>query len=303
MVGEARQTHVNGRVRTPAAQRRFVIAPQVTERLAVNPLEDPRPGVRHAPRRGIGQRGDRRGAEPVREVLMESETVGVRAEASRPVQQPAVDAVDWRRQVPAGRLVDDCTKAAVMQSSLARNRAFFIRREAFDLPDRQIQIREDEGLASEHGTQRARPALRSIEMRDVRELVGEHEPQPVVEVADELRPGRPRGVDHDRVVGHGRGRAVGLLGLIDENNMRQRRRPDAQRLLQSPPGILGDDAESAGESIFALVEMDDEMRRAQRAKPERGIEQRGRLGGHAVQHRANEQRADQPVSGRHFSET
>src|SRR5262249_59398079 len=106
-------------------------------------------------------------------------------------------------------LVDDCAEVAGVETSLPGDGAFFERGEALDLPRREKQVGKRDDVAAEDRADAARPALGSIEMDDVRELMREDELQPVV--GRELRSLRPRRVDDDRVVGKGRGVAVGQI--------------------------------------------------------------------------------------------
>ncbi len=160
----------------------FVVAPQITERLLVDMHEGRRGQVRDATGGGLGERRQRLGAKPVGEVLVEAEAVRVNALACRPIGQAAVDPVDGLETSLAGRLANDGAELAGMETAFSRDRALFISGQPLHLPERQEQIRECVRRAPEDVARDARPPFGSIEMHDVRELVREQEPQPVIEV-------------------------------------------------------------------------------------------------------------------------
>ena len=125
-----------------------------------------------------------------------------------------------------------------MQAPLTCDDAFLVRREPFDLPQRQEDVGKYVERPTDDPARDPRPAFRAIEVHDVRELVDEREPQPVVEI--ELRARRPHGVDDDRVVRH-RGRvAVREFALVGEHDVGDRRRAHAERTLEPAPCVLGD---------------------------------------------------------------
>ena len=161
-----------------------------------------------------------------------------------------------------------------MQTALAGHRAFFIRREAFDVPDRQKEVGKRERHSAEHCAHDARPALGSIQMHDVRELVGEDDPQPIVGMPDEVRSRRPCGCDDDRVAGERHGVAIRKLGLIDQDDVRERRRLRAERPLQCVPRFLGNRCETRGQTILALMKIDHEVVGWQDAEAINRIEKR-----------------------------
>src|SRR5262245_37113825 len=114
---------------------------------------------------------------------MEVEPIRVRAEAGRPVRQPAVQTAERLDGVLPDLLADDRGEVAGVHPSHAGLRALFVSRDPFDLPGRQVQIWKRDGRSTEYGTHRSGPAHRPIEVHDVRELVHEDEAQPVVDVA------------------------------------------------------------------------------------------------------------------------
>ena len=229
MMGESHDARIGNGRRRVVEQRSLVLAPQGAKRFAIDALEHAGRGVRDASRRRIGQLRERVGAEAIGQVLMEAQAVGVRRVTFGPVGQASVDPVDRLEHVLACCFTQNCAKIAGVQPPLAGERAFFIRREAFDLPDRQIQVRKTDRHAAEEPPDRSRPALRSIEVNDVRELVCEDQAQPIVDLANELVSCRPGGRHDDGVVRHRRRGAVGQFRLIDEHDVGPRRRLHAER--------------------------------------------------------------------------
>src|SRR5205823_9926036 len=119
------------------------------------------------------------------EIRVKAEAVRVRRKATGPIDEAAVDAIERLETLRACRLTDNRPEIARMHAPFARQSAFFVGRQPLDLPDGQIEIRERHVDASEDATDDARPSFRSIEMHDVRELVREDKPQPVLGVSDE----------------------------------------------------------------------------------------------------------------------
>src|SRR5207302_6902890 len=95
--------------------------------------------------------------------------------------------------------LDDRLEVAGMEAAFTRYDALFVGREPFDLPDREKKIRKGEWHPSKRAADDTRPALGSIEVHDVRELVREDQAQPIVGIADEIGSGRPDRCDDDRV--------------------------------------------------------------------------------------------------------
>ena len=133
----------------------------------------------------------------------------------------------------------------------------------------------------------------------MRELVDEHEAQPVVRV--ELQPGGRSRVDDNRVVGKRCRVSVREVGLVGQYDVRQRRRPDAQRLRKGPPGILRDGRQPQGQVVGVLMEVDAEVLCSKHSKSEGGIESGCRIGDcRARRRQANEQRERQSSSVTHL---
>ena len=118
-----------------------------------------------------------------------------------------------------------------MEAALAaaRHRTLLVSREPFNVPRRQEEIRKGHRRTAEDAAQHARPRFGTIEVDDVRELVGEDQPKPVVGLADEVRAGGPRRGDHDHVVGNRRREAVREFRLIDQNHVGACGRGSAER--------------------------------------------------------------------------
>jgi hypothetical protein len=237
---------------------------------AVDALEGERRGVREVSRRGLGERRERFRTEPIRQVLMKADAVGIDRRAARPVRQPAVGPVERLERALPRRLFDNRAEIAGMHPAGAGDRALLVGGEAFDLPGRQEQVRKRDRRPPEDRSHGARPAFGSIEVHDVRELVGQHQPQPVFDV--EIGARRPHRVDDDRVVGQ-RGRvAVGEVRLIGEHHVGAARRRHRQRLLERAPRLFGDDRQPLRQRVLPLVKVDDEVLGRQAAEAERRIE-------------------------------
>src|SRR4051812_31504182 len=104
---------------------------------------------------------------------MKADTVRVDGRAAGPVGKAAVDSVERLEAMCSRGLIDDRAKIAGMEAPFAGDRALLVRRQAFDLPRRQEQIRKRKRRTAENTAEHPGPAFRSIEVDDMRELVGE----------------------------------------------------------------------------------------------------------------------------------
>ena len=290
---------VGGGRRRAVDQRALVILPERAERFAIDAFEDGRGRKRHAPRSRVGEIGQRRGAEAVGEVLMKTKPVCVRGVAARPVGEAAVHPVERLQGTSTRGFAENGGEIAGVHAPLAGEGAFLVRRDAFDLPDRKIQVRKRDRRAAKNVPEHPGKTFGSIEVHDMGELVREHEVQPIVDVADEFVSGRPGGRDDDGIVRHRRGGSVGKLGLIDEHDVRSCRRRDPEPFAERRPGLFRNSGEPARERFSALVEMDGEMVRADRAKPQRRIEKARRVDRHGGDKKECRQKAAAHEPGWH----
>ncbi len=109
-------------------------------------------------------------------------------------------------------------------------------------------------------------------MDDVRELVGENEPKPVVGV--EFRTWWPGRIDHDGVVGQRRCVAVRQVGLVGDDDMRHPRRAATEPPVDLCPCFFSDGGQIGCQPCTALIEIDAEVRGWLDPEPERRIEPR-----------------------------
>ena len=244
----------------------------------------------------FGKRRERVGSIAFGQVFVERRAVRVGRGAFGPIGEAAIHPIERLERVFAACGLLDGPEIAGVQPSFARHHALFVHRKAFNLPDWQKEVRKGQRHAAEHAADGARPSKGSIEMEDVRVLVRENEPEPVVGEPDEIASGRPCGGDEDGVVRHRRCQPVGQLGLIDEHDVCLWRRRDAERLLQGAPRLLGDRRQSSGGARFSLVEVDDEVRSRQGPEGERGIDHAGRAGRPAGEQERRSHDAGDPPS-------
>jgi hypothetical protein len=209
--------------------------------------------------RRVGQRFHACRPETVRQVLMEVRAVRIRGVAVRPVVETAAGAIDRLEQPPARRHVDERAKVPGGDPALTRHPTLLERREPFDLPGRQEEIGEHQRRASEDPAHAAHEAPRSIEMQDVRVLVGERDLQPVGRVADRFLTRRRHGGDLDRIVWKRVRPAVRHVGLIDEDHLHPAAR-HPERRLELRAQALRDRGEPARQRVLALVGVDVEVR-------------------------------------------
>ena len=203
---------------------------------------------------------------------MEAGTVRVDRAAARPVGQAAVDAIERLETILPRGLADNGAEIARVQPSFAGDHALLVRRQPFDLPRREEEVRKCVRCAPEDSANDSRPACRAIEVHDVRELVREHQTHPVVELG--TGSGRRHRVQDHGVVRHRRGVPVVQFGLIGEHDLRSARRCEAERPLERAPRLFGDARQPLRQPILSLVKVDDEMFGRQRAEPQRRVEQR-----------------------------
>ena len=114
----------------------------------------------------------------------------------------------------------------------------------------------------------------------MRELVREDEPQPVGRL-QVVRPGRPRGRDDDRVAREERDVAAEEIRLVDDDHVGHARRRRAEWPSERTPGVLCDNSQALSQSVFTLMEVDDEVLGAQRPETIGGIEGRCGVGSNA----------------------
>ena len=126
------------------------VVPQRAERSPEHFSKRRRAEVGDPPRRFLGEADERLGTEPIGEVLMEVGAVGVLRRPAGPVDQAAVRAIDRIEPSGRGRAIDDHAEVAGRHASFTRQRALVVRRDAFNLPEREKQIRKEHRGPAEH---------------------------------------------------------------------------------------------------------------------------------------------------------
>src|SRR5688572_30551910 len=147
-------------------------------------------------------------------------------------------------------------------------------RNSVDHSSRQREVRIEEGQTAEDVTKAAKPAAGLLQMDDMRVLVGEHQPQPVVRVADETLRCRRHCGDFDEVERNHRRPTVRLIGLIDEDDVHAAARSSDVRV-QVPCNFFGDAREALRERLLALMVMNVESWCRQRSETESRVITRG----------------------------
>ena len=139
-------------------------------------------GDRGAARR-LHELSDRRGAARAREIVHEQRAIAVRNVAVRIARRRQAPFVNAEQPVLARGGGDDHLLVRAVHASVAREVALEVHREPLRHPAGLVQVREERGRASEHVLRDAPPPARAIQMKDVRELVRDHERKPVIVVA------------------------------------------------------------------------------------------------------------------------
>ena len=229
---------------------------------------------------------------------MKADAIGVHRIATRPVGQSAVDPIERFEAMLPRCLADDGAEVARVQPPFTGDPALFVGRQPFDLPRRKEQVRKGVRRPAEDAARDARPAFRSIEVHDVRELVREYQAEPVVELG--AGSGRRHRIEDHGVVRHRSGISIEQFGLVGEHDVCEARRGEAERLLERVPGLLGDSRQALRERVFTLMELDDEVLGRERAETQRRIEDlRRRPGAGADDDGGREKRADPSRRARH----
>ena len=107
-------------------------------------------------------------------------------------------------------------------------------------------------------------------MHDVRVLVREYEPEPVVRVADQAFATRTRRADLDQVVGNGRCPPVRKVVLADQDHLHTPRRR-AEGSIQRRGDFFGYSRQADRVRFFALMEVDVEAWCGDRPESKAGI--------------------------------
>ena len=113
---------------------------------------------------------------------MEADAVSVDTRTARPVGQPAVDPIERLERILTRRLADNRAEVAGVHAAEPGDRALLVGRDPLDLPRGQEQVGKRQRRPPEDRSRDSRPSFRPIEVHHVRKLVGEDQPQPVVEV-------------------------------------------------------------------------------------------------------------------------
>ncbi len=201
---------------------------------------------------------------------MEVGAVGVLRRPAGPVDQAAVRTIDRIEPSGRGRAIDDHAEVAGRHASFTRQRALVVRRDAFNLPEREKQIRKEHRGPAEHAAKAADPPAGLVEVHDVRVLVREHQAEPVIGVPNRAVARRRGSRDLDQVVRRRRRPAVREVGLIHEDDVHAAARR-AELRAELAGNLLGNARQAARERFLTLVEVDIEARRRDRPEAEAGI--------------------------------
>ena len=195
--------------------------------------------------------------------------------AARPVDVSAIHAIERLEALGRRRPIEEQPEIAGGHAALTRRRALLPRGDAFDRPHRLIEVGEQQGHPAESAPQAADPAAGATEVRDVRVLVNEHQPQPVRRVADAALSRRRSRADLDGVVRKRRRPAVRQIVLVDEDDLDP---PDrcADRPVDLGRGGLDERRQPPRERFLALMEMDVEPPRGDGAEAQARIVARRR---------------------------
>ena len=222
--------------------------------LAPHPVGDQltRRPLHEARHRGIPRDGGELREEPA--------AVGVGRGAVGPAGE--VHGIPWGARV-SGRGVgrEYLSVEAAVEPAPFREPRFVVDRQPLHHPARLILVREKARHPAENGLHATPPARGAVEMKDVRQLVRGHEPQPVVEIRQF---GERRSQHRDAAGGEDRREAVGDVDVVAQGHVHHATRR-AQLRRQQPPGPL----RLAGRPLRRLAigrpEVNEEVRRVQGA--------------------------------------
>ena len=283
----ARSLH-RGRLR-----RRLELLPELAKAPAVHRPERAG-GQERKPAGGrVGERDEPIAAVAGDQELVEARAVGVPSLAGGPVHEPAVHAIDGLQPARASTGIDDLAEVTGLQPPLA---GLALRHDgkALDLPERQRQVGKRDPGPPEHGARDPGPSDRSIQVQHVRVLVREDVGEPVVRVADRVGSGRRHGDQFNGVPRDHRRRAVRLVVLVHEDDVGAAGRGRPERRHQRVVDALDDGREPRGGGVLVLMEVDQEVRRPERAEPEVGVVGTGQHHRRRCDEREDEQ---QPAGG------
>ena len=197
----------------------FEVRPQSAERSAEHASKGWRSEVGQPSASLVGEAPQRFRPVPIGEEAIEQRAVRILRVAARPVVESTTDAID---RLESGRRCcapDYLAKVPGIHAALPCLRALLERCDAFDRPQRQRQIGEEHRVSSERPLEAADPSKRSAQVNDVRVLVCEDQPQPVVCVRNRALAVRSGRADLDQVVRDGRGPPVWQVALVHQHNV------------------------------------------------------------------------------------
>ena len=116
-------------------------------------------------------------------------------------------------------------------------------------------------LLSNDGVDDRRDTRDLIGVENMRVLVCDEVLQPVVVLLQNREVVGRRDEELEGVERKGRGAAVGVVGAVAQNDLRQLALTPAERDREALDGVFGDDRDAAREGFHCLIEMDAEVRR------------------------------------------
>ena len=252
----------------------FEVRPQSAERSAEHSSKGWRSEVGQPSASLVGEAPQRVRPVPIGEEAIEQRAVRILRVAAGPVVESTTDAID---RLESGRRCcapDYLAKVPGIHAALPCLRALLERCNAFDRPQRQRQIGEEHRVSPERPLEAADPSKRSAQVNDVRVLVCEDQPQPVVCVRNRALAVGSGGADLDQVVRDGRGPPVWQVALVHQHNVHA---PGCgpERPIERRRDILGYQREPARSFLLALVKVDVEPWCRDRAESKAWVVSRG----------------------------
>jgi hypothetical protein len=108
-------------------------------------------------------------------------------------------------------------------------------------------------------------------MNDMRIFVDEEFTEPFVVIGEIAVRKRGHDAEQDHVVGEDKGKGIGVVVGIGENDLRATKRPCIKLLTQDLIRLLRDNNQSVDNRLFSFIEMDRKMLRLNRLPLEMGV--------------------------------
>ena len=172
--------------------------------------------------------------------------------AARPFVE-AVDRLVFARELPlAGRRPPHHARVGVAAAAEGGPLRLLVDRETLDHPGGGEDVREEVGGAPEELAAEAHHAARGLQVHDVGELVGQHQAQPALEVAEVVGPVGGHGADVHERVGQGRGVAVRIVVGVGQDHPHPPHAVAVARL-EVVQDVVAEGRGFAGHALEALV--------------------------------------------------